>query len=71
MSDTALEGIILLVAEQATATEFLAQPLDGADGIIVGGVKALLLGSLFNGQSLVIIVVERVQRIGIIGDYVK
>ena len=55
-----------LVAEERAAAELVSQPGNLRHGVLVGGVERLFLRSVVYGQPLVVVVVERVERIGVI-----
>ena len=71
LTDTALEGVVLLVTEERTATKFVTQGFDGFHGVLVGGMKLVLLSSLTNIQSLVVVIIEGVESVGVIHDNIK
>ena len=68
LPDGALERVVLLVAEERGVTELLFQHIDFLHSVLVGGVKGLLAGGLADAQPLIVVVVEGVERIGIVDD---
>ena len=68
LPDGALERGVLLVAEERGVTKLLFQHIDFLHGILVCGVKGLLAGGLADAQPLIVVVVEGVERIGIVED---
>ena len=71
LSDAALERVVFLIAKQDGASEFLAQAIDGLHRILVGSMEGLLLGSLIDSKSLVIIVVKSVKSVGVIRHHLE
>ena len=68
LPDGALERVVLLVAEERGVTKLLFQHIDFLHSVLVGGMKALLAGGLADAQSLIVVVVEGVERIGVVDD---
>ena len=68
LPDGALERVVLLVAKERGVTKLLFQHIDFLHSVLVGGVKGLLVGGLADAQPLIVVVVEGVERIGIVDD---
>ena len=68
LPDGALERVVLLVAEERGVAELLFQHIDFLHSVLVGGMKGLLSGGLADAQPLIVVVVEGVERIGIVDD---
>lgn len=68
LADGALEGVVLLVAEERGITKLLFEHIDFLHGVLVGGVKGFLARCLANAQPLIVVVVEGVERIGIVDN---
>ena len=66
LPNTAFERIVLLIAKKNRATKLFAQSLNLFHRVFVSGVKGFLLRGFFNGQPLVVVVVECVESIGVI-----
>ena len=64
LPDGALERVVLLVAKKRGVTKLLLQHIDFLHSVLVGGVKGLLA----DAQPLIVVVVEGVERIGIVDD---
>ena len=60
----ALERVVLFVAEERGVAELLFLHIDFLHSVLVGGVKGLLA----DAQPLIVVVVEGVERIGIVDD---
>ena len=63
-----LNGYVLLVPEERGVAELLFQHIDFLHSVLVGGVKGLLAGGLADAQPLIVVVVEGVERMGIVDD---
>ena len=68
LPDGALERVVLLVAEERGVTKLLFQHIDFLHSVLVGGMERLLAGYLADAQPLIVVVVEGVERIGIVDD---
>ena len=68
LPDGALERVVLLVAKKRGVTKLLFQHIDFLHSVLVGGVKGLLVGGLADAQPLIVVVVEGVERIGMVDD---
>ena len=66
LSDAALERVVLLVAEQHGAAKLLAKATNLFHSILVGGVEGFFFCGLLDGQALVVVVVERVEGVGVV-----
>lgn len=71
LSDAALERVVLLVSKPLAAAELLLQCVDSLHRIVVSGTERLVLGSLRDRERLIVVLVERVERIHIVGDNVE
>ena len=68
LPDGALERVVLLVAKKRGVTKLLLQHIDFLHSVLVGGMESLLAGGLADAQPLIVVVVEGVERIGIVDD---
>ena len=68
LTNGALERVVLLVPEERGVAELLFQHIDFLHSVLVGGVKGLLAGGLADAQPLIVVVVEGVERMGIVDD---
>ena len=66
LSDATFERVILLVAEERTTSELIAQSLDGFHGILIGGMEFVFLGSFRQTQTLVVVVVKGVESVSVV-----
>ena len=71
LSDAAFERVVLLVAEERTASELIPQRLDSFHGILIGGMELVFLGGFCQTQTLVVVVVKGVKGIGVIHHNVE
>ena len=68
-NNNALERVVLLIAKQDGASEFLTQAIDGPHRILVCSMERLFFCCLVDGQSFVIVIVECIEGISVISHY--
>ena len=71
LSDAAFERVVLLVAEERTASELIPQRLDSFHGILIGGMELVFLGGFCQTQTLVVVVVKGVEGVSVVHHYVE
>ena len=72
LSDRTLERIIFLLGEPLTSAKLGFQFFDSLHSTLVGGVELCLVRGLLYRQLLIIILIQRIEGIGIIGnDFLK
>ena len=71
LSDRTFEGLILLISKEYRTTKLLSKHIYLVHGILVCGVEWFFFGGLGDVKSLVIIVVECVECVGIVYNDIK
>ena len=72
MSNAALEGVVLLIAKPLATSELRMQSAYLGHGIVVGGTEGCLgRGGALDAEALIVVVVERVESIGIVDHYIE
>ena len=71
LSDRTFEGLILLITKEYRTTKLLSKNIYFVHSILVCGMERFFFGGLSDMESLVIIVIECVECVGIVHHNIK
>ena len=71
LPDATLERIVLLVGEQFAAAKLLLEPLNCRHRVLVSRVELFRIGRLTQHKTLVVIIVQRIQRKSVVRHHIN